>query len=224
MLITYTSNGKWGMTGSYLAQYDSGESKAWTVPPFPPFNLATPETAVTTHMPRTSSNNSVNAGFWFNPLERLTVTTSYSFLQSQVNQTTLLTDLSRNALVATKYSSMAHVYGVDATYAAAEQLDFSLAFQQVRSNTRFDVPGNATFSTLNPPNPLPNPPTVYSSANIGDQTRLDSTETGVSARADWRITTLLGCSLDYSFRMYESGQTLYDGSVHSTMVTLKARW
>jgi len=217
LLVTYTANGKWGATGSYLARYESNESSARTAPPT---NLATPETGVTASMPRTSNNNSVNADFWFSPLERLTISTSYSFLQSNVNQTLLLTNLSQNALLAANYRSSAHVYGVDAVYAATEQLDLSLAFQQIRSKARFDVPDNATFSTLNPPNP----PAVYSSAGITDLTRLDSTETAASARADWRITALLGCSLDYSFRRYESGQVLFDGSVHSTMVTLKARW
>jgi hypothetical protein len=218
LLATYAANGKWGVTASYLAQYESGESSAWTVPPT---NLTPPETPVTLNLPRRSSNNSLNAGFWLSPLKRLTVSTNYSLLQSNINQTSLLTNLSQNALVATNYRSTAHVYGIDTVYAATESLDFSLAFQQILSIARFKVPGNATFSTVNPP---PNPPTVYSSAGITDLSRLDTTETGVSARADWRITALVGCSLDYSFRMYESGQALYNGSVHSTMVMLKARW
>jgi len=78
------------------------------------------------------------------------------------------------------------------------------------------VPGGATFSTT--------APVTYSSAGITDLTRLDSTETALSARADWRINEVLGCSLDYSFRKYDSGQALYDGSIHTTMATLKARW
>jgi hypothetical protein len=76
--------------------------------------------------------------------------------------------------------------------------------------SRFSVPALADAS--------------YSSAGITDLTKLDSTENGVSARADWRINPILECSLDYNFRRYDSGQALYDGTVHSTVATLKARW
>lgn len=212
LLLTYTANGKWGLTGSYLAQYESGEATSRTDPNA---NLVIPETAVAVTMPRTSSNNSVNAGLWFNPLERLTISASYSFLQSDIDQTVLLTESSLQSLVATNYRSTAHVYGVNVMYAATEQLDFSLAFQQVLSDARYDVPGNAAFSILT---------ATYSTAGITELTRLDTTETALSARADWRFNAVLGCSLDYSFRQYDSNQQLYNGSVHSTMATLKARW
>jgi hypothetical protein len=49
-------------------------------------------------------------------------------------------------------------------------------------------------------------------------------ETGVSARGEWRFTPLLSSALDYSYRLYESGNSRYDGSVHTTMITLKGRW
>jgi hypothetical protein len=119
-------------------------------------------------------------------------------------------------VVVSNYHSSAHIYGIDAVYAVMEPLDIFLAFQQVYSQSRFAVPDRSfalagvsgTFNTL----------------GISDLTRLDSTESDISARADWRITALLGCSLDYNVRMFRSGQPLYDGSVHSTMLTLKARW
>ena len=77
------------------------------------------------------------------------------------------------------------------------------------------MPENAAFSRLTE---------TYSTAGITELTRLDTTETALSARADWRFNAVLGCSLDYSFRQYDSNQQLYNGSVHSTMATLKARW
>ena len=106
--------------------------------------------------------------------------------------------------------------GVDAAYALSELLDVSLAFQQIRSFSRFNV---QDFAFTDPANG-----TLYTSDGIRELTSLDTTETGVSARADWRITPQLGCSLDYTYKMYNSGNSLYDGSVHATMVTLKARW
>lgn len=211
LLLTYTNSGKWGLTGSYLAKYESGESSARTVPNV---NLAVPESAATFSLPHESRNNSANLSFWFSPLERLTLTTSYSLLQLDTDQILLLTNLSRNALAATNYRSTSHVYGLDAVYAVSEQLDLSLGFQQVLSTARFSVP-NSGFEI---------PPTSYSTAGITDLTRLDTTESGVSARADWRVTAMLGCVLDYSFRLFDSGNSINDGSVHTTMLSLKARW
>lgn len=211
-LLTYTSSGKWGLTGSYIAENESGESSAWTVPAA---NLTVPESAVTLNLPYNSRNNSANLSIWFSPLERLTLTTSYSFLQTDTDQTILFTNLSQRALAATNYRSTAHVYGLDAVYAASEQLDLSLGFQQIFSTARFNVPPGESFST---------PDVTFNTVGITDLTRLDTTETGVSARADWRITEMLGCSLDYSFRLYDSGNPIDDGSVHMTMLSLKAKW
>ena len=209
LLVTYTANGKWGATGSFIAQNESGEQTVSTVSPAP---VAAYES------PRENRTGSANASVWFSPLERLTVTTHYSYLEADTNQSTLYSNLIADSspLVVTNYHSSSHVYGIDAVYSVAEPLDISLSFQQVRSQARYAVP-DRTFT-------LAGVTGEFSTAGITDLTRLTSTETGVSARMDWRINALLGCSLDYSFKMYKSGQTLYDGSVHSTIVALKARW
>ncbi|HEY3308835.1 MAG TPA: hypothetical protein VGJ93_10320 [Desulfuromonadaceae bacterium] len=218
VLLTYTNGGRWGLTGSYTAQYEAGQSSAWTVPPA---TLTVPESAAAFNLPHESRNNSANASFWFSPLERLNLTASYSFLQADTDQTALLNNLSRNALVATNYRSTAHVYGLDAAYAASEHVDLSLGFQQIFSASRFNVPSEAGFSTTNT---TTNVITNFTTAGITELTKLDTTETGLSARTDWRITPLLSCMLDYSFRMYNSGDPVFDGSVHITMLSLKARW
>jgi hypothetical protein len=46
----------------------------------------------------------------------------------------------------------------------------------------------------------------------------------VTARADWRFSKHAGCSMDYCFRNYNSGNALFDGSVHTTMLSLTSRW
>lgn len=210
LLLTYTSSGRWGLTGSYLAEYESGESKARTVLPAPVATYA---------LPRASRNNSANASFWFSPLERLTITTSYSYLESDIDQTILFTNnpsaANTDPLTATNYHASSHIYGIDAVYAATEQLDLSLAFQQVLSVSRFAAPSRTYPLTV---------AGTFDTTGITDLTRLDTTETGVSARADWRVTAMLGCVLDYSYRLYDSGNPIYDGSVHTTMLSLKARW
>jgi hypothetical protein len=211
ILITYTSRGKWGLSGNYLTQYESGNRSAFTVDQ----NGVRTATYV---MPRKHHTGSSNTSFWFSPLDRLTVTANYSYLESETDQSTLFASLIADSapLTVSNYRSSSHVYGIDAVYAVAEPLDISLAFQQVRSQSRFEV-ADRSFT-------LAGVAGVFNTSGISGLTRLDSTETGASARADWRITPRAECSLDYSFRKYESGQALYDGSVHSTMLTLKARW
>ena len=206
LFVTYASSGRWGATASYLGRRESGENSADTT--------TVPNTTV--RLPRKSGNDSANASLWLSPLRGLTVTGSYSYLRNDIDQAVLFASSSTGSLAATNYRSTAHVIGVDAAYALSELLDVSLAFQQIRSFSRFNV---QDFAFTDPANG-----TLYTSDGIRELTSLDTTETGVSARADWRITPQLGCSLDYTYKMYNSGNSLYDGSVHATMVTLKARW
>jgi len=220
VLLTYAQAGTWGVTANYLVQHETGERSARVIPPAG--LIISTGSAISLHdLPRETLSNSANVSVWFSPLERLVITSGYSFLQSEISQTSLLTELSRNALAATRYTSASHQYSIDASYAVNDQLDLSLTFQQVFSRSSYDVPPIAEFSATDI---ITGTTTLYSTSGISDPSKLDSTETGISTRADWRITSLLGCSLDYSFRRYESGQLLYNGSVHSTMVSLKTRW
>lgn len=209
LLATFTQNGVWGMTASYLVQYETGERGAATVAPAPVAGYA---------LPRKSRNDSANASVWFSPLQRLIITGNYSYLVAKSDQTMLLSNLIADSdpLVTGNYRSSAHVYGVDASYAVADPLDVSLSWQQVRSRARFGLPVRSfTLAGLSD---------SFDTTGISELSRLDSTETGISARADWRITALVGCMLEYGFRRYDSGNPAIDGSVHTTMVHLKARW
>jgi len=209
LLLTYTGNSRWGVSASYLAQYESGQRDTLTESPAP---------VAAYSLPRESRTGSGNASIWFTPLERLTVTTHYSYLEADINQSILFASIITDPapLVVSNYHSSSHIYGIDAVYAVSEPLDISLGFQQVRSLSRFEVPDRSFI--------LAGATGNFNTTGITDLTRLDTTETGVSARTDWRINDQLGCSLDYTFRRYESNQPIYNGSVHATMATLKARW
>lgn len=220
LLLTYVHDGHWGLTSSYLARYETSASSASTVTSTTV--TVDPASVVGTfNLPRENLNNTATVGFWFSPLDRLTVTTSYSFLQSDTAQTLLLNSLSQSALLAANYRSTAHVYGIDAVYAASDRLDLSLGLQQVRSDARFSVPSNVAFSATNTTTGVV---TNYSSSGIGDLSKLVTTETGISTRVDWRITDLLGCVLDYGYRLYDSDSSVFDGSVHTATVSVRARW
>lgn len=195
-LLSYTAKGRWGATASYLGKSESGESSS-----------------LQTHLPRESLSTSVNSTFWFSPMERMTVTTSYSYMKSEIDQTSLFSSFVETIPVQTvsNYHSTAHLYSIDALLAVTRAIDLSLAFKQTFSNYGFTVTDNSQNPDL-------------SSTGIGDTSRLISTETAITTRADWRISQHLGCSLGYGFRTYNSGQPIYDGSVHETLLALTGRW
>lgn len=196
-LISYTENGRWGVTANYLGRFESGES-----------------VSMQTRLPRESLSTSVNMSAWFNPVQCVTVTANYGFLQSRIDQANLF--FSSFAPVATlqtasAYRSTAHVYSVNTAVAVARMIDLSLAFQQTFS----DIHYSASDNSLNP---------TLSSAGIGDRSRLVATETGLTTRADWHLSRHLGCSLGYSVRMYDADQSIFDGTVHETLLALTGRW
>jgi hypothetical protein len=209
LFVTYTKNGAWGTTASFITTYEQSRSSDATVDPAPVANYT---------LPRENRTYSANGSVWFSPVERLTITANYSYLETMTDQSVLFANLISDPmpLVATNYRSSAHVYGIDATYAVAEPLDISLGFQQVRSASRFDVPSRV-FT-------LAGVTGSFDTTGITGLTGLDAVETGVTARADWRISKHAGCSMNYSFRNYNSGNALFDGSVHTTMLSLTSRW
>lgn len=209
LFVTYAKNGAWGTTTSLVTFYEQRWNTASTIAPAPVATYAPP---------RTNRMNSANESLWFSPAERLTITVNYSYLGTVTDQSLLFanTIIDPNPLVAATYRSSAHVYGIDAVYAVSEPLDVSLGIQQVRSASRFDVPVQV-FT-------LAGATGNYDTTGITSLTRLDTVETGVTARADWRITKYAGCSLNYSFRKYNSGDVLNDGSIHTILVLLTSRW
>ncbi len=195
-LLSYNAKGRWGVTASYLGKFESGESSS-----------------MQSRLPRESLSTSVNSTLWFSPLERMTVTASYSFMQSEIDQTNLFSSLVPAIPVQTisNYRATAHVYSIDTVLALARMIDLSLGFQQTFSDSRFTAADNSQNAAL-------------SSNGIGDRSRLSATETGITARSDWRVSRNLGFSLGYSFRMFDSGQVLLDGTVHETLLSLTGRW
>ncbi|QEM66697.1 hypothetical protein FO488_00030 [Geobacter sp. FeAm09] len=120
-------------------------------------------------------------------MERLTITANYSYLETVTDQSMLFSNIivDPDPLVATTYRSTAHVYGIDAVYAVAEPLDLSFGIQQVRSAARFDVPVRV-FT-------LANVTGSFDTSGITSLTRLDTVETGVTARA--RLAHQQACGL-----------------------------
>jgi len=209
LFVTYARNGAWGGTASFITTCEQRQEAASTIAPAPVASYA---------LPRENRSYSANGSLWFSPAERLTITANYSYLEMVTNQSLLFSNIitDPDPLTATTYRSAAHVYGIETVYAVAEPLDISFGVQQVRSSSRFDVPVRV-FT-------LAGVTGSFDTTGITTLTRMETVETGVTARADWRINKHVGCSMDYSFRHYNSGDALYDGSVHTTMVSLTSRW
>lgn len=192
LLIDWNQGGRWGGTTHYRATADSNpvtSSTAW---------FAT-NTLVT---PRDGLNQSAGASIWFSPLQRLVLTATYGCVAIDASQAMLLGG--GTSSLASRYSSLGHLYGLDAVYAATDRLDLSASLQQVRSRATFQLPA--------------------ASPDIGSFNRLDATETAAATRIDWRFSRHLGASLDYRFSAYRSDDPQYNGDLHSTTVSLTARW
>lgn len=195
-LISYTSNGRWGVTASYLGRFEKGESSYEQTP-----------------LPVESLSTSVNCSAWFSPMQRVTVNVGYSFMQMQTEQASIFTYPNAPITVHTagSYSSTAHVYSLDTVVALTRILDLSLALQQTFTDVRFSASDDSNDA-------------LYSAAGIGDYSRLVSTATSLTSRADMRLSKHLGCSLGYSFRMLNAGQPSLDGAAHETLLALTGRW
>lgn len=193
---SYSSNGHWGVNASYLGRFESGASSA-----------------LQTTLPRESFTTSASGSIWLSPLERVTLSASYSYLRSAIDQSNLFDSLVPTIAVTAfgAYRSTAHTYSLNSVIAVAKTVDLSVALQQTFAATRYSASDNSADPAL-------------SANGIGDPSRLLSTETMLTTRADWKLDQHLGCTLGYTFRNYNAGQPFQGGAVHETLLTLSGRW
>lgn len=195
LLADWGSGGRWGVNLHYRATADRNHQTGTSR------WSSNQITSLVT--PRNSLIQSAGSSIWFSPLQRLVLTANYGLLAFDAEQALLLAPAASSQLTG-NYSSLGHVYGLDGVYALSDQWDLSASLQQVRSTARFSLPSTAP--------------------DIGAYTRLDTTESSALARIDWRFAEQFGCMLDYRFSAYRSDDRQYNGDVHSTTVSLTARW
>ena len=210
-LATYNSASRWGLTAGYHATRDTNDqiSRSVIVPPIAEDLTFGPHPNL---LSREKSDSRVSGSVWFSPLEKLTLTASYNFLRTGIDQAVLLTSIAPVVQDAANFTSQSHIYSINSLYHLNEKIDISVLLQQVYSFSEFDpayVSPDATSNT----------------AGIKDLSRTKTIESSVSARSDFRITDRLSCVLDYSFRDYNDRiSLLYDGTVQTYMVFLNAKW
>ena len=205
LLIDWSHNARFGAMLHYRATAEQNSATSSTT--------TTPLTALAT--PRNSLSQSAGVALWFSPLPRLVVTTSYGCMAIDARQALLFSPQTAASLATSNYSSLAHVYGLDGSYAINDRVDLSVSLQQVRSRADFQVPAQS-FTLAS----------AYSAttAGIGSFGHLDTIESSVASRIDWRLYKQFGWMLEYRFSAYRSDETQYNGDIHSATVSLTARW
>lgn len=211
-LATYNSASRWGFTAGYHATRANNDGISRSV-------IIQPLTDNLTFGPnpyplsRDKSDSRVSASVWVSPLEKLTVTASYSFVRTSIDQAVLLTGIAPAIQDASNFSSQSHIYAINALYNLSERTNFTVLLQQVYSRSEF---APAYFSDA---------VSASSTSGISDLSRTKTVESTVSARSDFSITDTISCVLDYSFRDYNDRvSSVFDGTVQTYMVFLNAKW
>jgi hypothetical protein len=200
--VSYNAPSRWGATAGTRVSRENSDHVTLT-------SLDLVNAPVTLEMPRNKKSANVTASLWFAPVQKLTVSGSYSLVRSSTDQAVLFASVDPASNDLTNYTSQAQIYAVSAVYHYDALLDLALALQQVRSFAEFDPQSKSTLDT----------------SGVKELSRLKTVESSLSARADYRFTRNLTCALEYTFRDYDEKITsLFDGSVNSVMLYLAAKW
>jgi hypothetical protein len=211
LLTTYSRSNSWGATANVVIRRDWNNAVRHYLINFPldplgytPFPLTSRE--------RSTENGTVSG--WVVPFPKMTLSVNYSYVQSTVDQAVLFTTVVTGSEAGSQFNTRSHVFGVNAAYAAAENLDLSLMLQQVRSISDFD-PQLVFFS--------PNSDT----SRIQDISRQHTIISLLSARGEYRFAKWISSNLEYSVRNYDEKNPVYsayNGTVHAILATVAAKW
>ena len=205
-LATYSRANSWGVTANYHSVRDKNDDihrlEIVSVTPLVYVPLSQP-------LGRDKATDNMTTSIWFTPFAPLTISGSYGFLRTSIDQGIMFSVISPSLQDVANYSSQAQIYSVSGVYRFNEKASLSLALQQIRSSSDFDPQPLATVDT----------------SGLKDISRVKAVESSISARADYRFTELFSCALDYSYRDYdEKNSSLSDGSVQTVIASLAARW
>lgn len=221
LLANYTRSNVWGLTAHALFRHDKNDEVSHYLVLLDPAisDPANPDpvsytAAPLTHRDKRSENS--NLGAWVVPMHRLTLGANYSYQRNKIDQPVLFTGVFVPSEAGAKYQNRAHVYSLNASYAATEKLDLSLSLQQSESTSNFS-PDPAVFTVGIP----------GSTAGIGELSTFRSVQRTVSARGEYRFNQVLSTSLEYTFRDYEEKKAennAFNGSAHAIVAVVAAKW
>lgn len=217
LLVTYNSLNRWGATANYRVTRESNDQIVRST--LPGTIVITPNTlnlfVVDNPISRGRDTDAATASGWFSPLDKLTISGSYAFLRTRVDQGVLfegVTTVPTSSFGPTSYTSQAQVYSINTVYSINGLLDLSLFLQQIRSYSDF-APQFKDFGQNR------------STADIENISHSKAVESSLSARVDYHLTKDLACTVDYSYRDYdEKFQGLYNGTVQAVMAYVSGKW
>ncbi len=169
---------------------------------------------------------SVTTSGWVNPLPRLTLNASFAYLQAnsaRVIDYPIVLDTSKPTEITTytvpgSYQASSHIYGISAIVRPIDQLDITVGYQQVRSDSVFN-PGSL------PNQPVASTVATYSMDGISELSRTQSVEHEVNTRIDYRITTNLSSTIEYLYRViYDHVDSSLNGGAHQIMASVGFKW
>ncbi|RII27966.1 MAG: hypothetical protein CXR31_05400 [Geobacter sp.] len=205
LLATYAYQSRWGATAYYRVTRENNDSKSITT-----LSLFNP--SVTYAMPLQKRVNNATASVWVSPLDRLTLTASYSLLRWKADQTVLFSGTQPGSNVGATDTNQSQMFSVNSTYRYNDRLDLSLVLQQIHSRADFDP----IFMSLSP---------TESTLGVRDGSKIKLVESSVAARADYSFSKNLTCSVEYSYRDYDDRySSLYDGTVQIVTALVGAKW
>jgi hypothetical protein len=212
VLVGYTAASAWGATASArISRASSNQATLTTIVPNPAVPV-TPANTTTYGMPKNTTIAHSTVSVWFVPLKRLTLSGSYGLIRSSSDQEILFSGPVAGSITAANYTQQAQVFAVNSVYHFDSLLDLSLRLQQVRSTADFD-PSFISFA--------PNSDT----AGVREVSRLATVESSLAARADYRLTGNVTCTVEYAFKDYDDKyQSQFNGSVNIVTLYLSAKW
>ncbi|GFE58215.1 MtrB/PioB family outer membrane beta-barrel protein [Geobacter sp. AOG1] len=205
LLATYTYLARWGATAYYrVARENNDQTTMATLSLFAP--------SVVYELPRQKRTNNATLSVWVSPLDKLTMTASYSLLRWKTDQSVLFSATQPGSNGGTAYTNQSQIFSLNSVYRYNDKLDLSLALQQIHSRSDFDP----LFLALSP---------TESTLGIQDGSKVKTIESSVSARADYHVTKNVTCSVDYSYRDYDNRYaSLYDGTVQIVTAQVSTKW
>uniref|UniRef100_C6E333 Uncharacterized protein n=1 Tax=Geobacter sp. (strain M21) TaxID=443144 RepID=C6E333_GEOSM len=214
LLANYTRSNVWGLTAHAMFRHDKNDEVPHYLILLDPAN---PEPVSYTTSPftyRDKRSENSNIGAWIVPVHRLTLGMNYSYLRDKIDQPVLFTGVFVPSQAGAKYLNRAHVYSLNASFAATEKLDLALLLQQSRSSSTF-TPDAMEFTGLIP----------GSTAGIGELSAFSAVQRTVAARGEYRFNEVLSTSLEYTFRDYDDKKDdSSDGSAHAIVAVVAAKW
>jgi hypothetical protein len=216
LLVGYTGSRNWGVTASTrISRADSEQATLSTIVPNPATPV-TPLNSTTFRMPKNLRGANSSISVWFVPLKSLTLSGSYGLMRSSSDQAILFSGPQAASITTANYTQQSQVFAVQSVYHLDERFDLSLGLQQVRSTADFD-PSRLSYIT--------GASTVNTTDGVREISQLATVESSLAARADYRLTSVLTCALEYAFRDYDDRfQPQFNGSVNSVALSLAAKW